>query len=285
VPFVDLNELVESYVTWMEVKVPGHRQAFVRRLKHEPEAAHAEAVMFSILRAAALNPTPGEDVSTGGYRLPVQADRSPTFCRRSYGDPHRDRLEDIGTATRGTRKSGFRGFSQITRGLLNEAINKADQLANYPMARVLVIATEHPDASLLMGAHSATELLAGTTAISVRVGDIAVGETQIVATLRNSVFFRLTQDGTQVEPARQSISAILLVTIGRGGASMIGLLHPAAAHAFDHTCLPKVHFVRLTDWPITDNKLRMEWMGPAPDPTSIYHSRIQFTDEELRHPQ
>lgn len=149
------------------------------------------------------------------------------------------------------------------------------------MARVLVISTEHPDGGLVMGSHAATKLLAGTTVISVRVGELASGEPEIVATLRNSVFFRPSADGSSFEPARQSISAVVLVTIGFETASVIGLLHPAAAHPFDHESLPNVHFVRLTGWPVTDGKLRMEWLGPEPNPTSYYHREIKFTDQEL----
>jgi hypothetical protein len=182
----------------------------------------------------------------------------------------------------GPGRLGFRGFSQITSQLLAEAINKASQMADYPMARVLAITTEHPDASLLMGAHSATELLTGTTGISVRVGDVAAGAAEIVATLRNSVFFRLNADKTDVELARRSISAVLLVTIGDDGAAVIGLLHPAPVHSFDHSGLPNVHFVRLVSWPVTDSKLRLEWVGPEPEPTLLVHWKIALSDEDLR---
>jgi len=59
-----------------------------------------------------------------------------------------------------------RGFSQITTKLMQEAVNKAGQMSGYSMPRVLVIATEHEGASLLMGTHSAEELLTGTTAFA-----------------------------------------------------------------------------------------------------------------------
>jgi len=59
----------------------------------------------------------------------------------------------------------------------------------------------------------------------------------------------MTKDKTGVEPSRQSISAILLMVISRGGASILGILHPQPAVAFDPQTLDRVNFIRLRSWP------------------------------------
>jgi hypothetical protein len=281
-PLTSLDNLVTSYQQWLEVKAPPYFKTFARRLRDDREAARAEAVTFSILRNAGLNPKPYDD--KGGPDFLCEPENAPRLVAevtairmetvtRASGLPHEERER---------LRQNPRGFAQITSNLLAEAIDKATQFANYPGARLLVISTEHPEASLVMGARAATELLIGTSMISVRVGDVATSDSQIVATLKNSVFFRLTRDKTDVEPARQSISAVLLVTIGADTAHAIGLIHPAPAQPFNPNLLPRVHFLRLTNWPVVDHTLRMEWIGPEPSPTSLYHTDIVFTDRELR---
>jgi hypothetical protein len=136
------------------------------------------------------------------------------------------------------------GFAQITGSLLREAVNKATQLAGYSMARVLIIATQHQQAGLVMGAHAAEELLLGTRAFLVPIGD-SDAQADVLATLRNSVFFRLSKDASTVEPARQSISAILLMTISGEDAAMIGLLHPEPTMRFDPATFEHVHFCKV----------------------------------------
>ena len=134
------------------------------------------------------------------------------------------------------------GFSQITTKLMSEAINKANQLSGYEMPRLLVIATEHQSADLVMGSRAAEEMLTGRTAISLRIGDVTL-PAQVVASLKNSVFFRAT-DGA-IEPARQSISAILLMQIRHDGVFVIGVLHPEPRYRFNPATFDSVHFVRL----------------------------------------
>ncbi len=187
-----------------------------------------------------------------------------------------------------TAKSGLAGphignrigsFAMITTALMREAVNKASQMANYPMPRVLVLASSHPDASLLMSAHAAEELLTGTTVISMRLGDVAA-KPEVVAKLQNSVFFRSAASG-EIEPARQSISAILLMNITEAGANLIGLLHPAPVHSFDPMTFDPVHFIRLRSWPIVD-RFGIEWVGPQPSPTHVPHWPVSLEDRDLQ---
>jgi hypothetical protein len=273
-----LDTVTRSYAEWLEVKHPAHHHAFMKRERAEPEAAQAEAATFSMLRSAQANPEPAEDPSTGGVdflctpngRLPFVVEVTTVLC-------------DTVTENSGLQhipQAGITSFGQITRKLLDEAVDKARQLANYPDARVLVIATQHSGAHLLMGARGAQELLTGTTAISGRIGD-PDADFQMTTHLANSVFFRRTPGGN-IEPARRSISAILLMTITGSGSSVIGLLHPEPVHAFDIGSLELVHFARIREWPIRDGRFRLEWVGPDPSPKLYSHWPIELTTRELR---
>jgi hypothetical protein len=166
-----LDGVVKAYITWLEVKAPDHLKAFVKRLHDDPEAAHAEAVTFNMLRMAHKNPEPGEILGKGGVDF---------ICKPSKESAFAVEVTVLQTAAV-TQASGLAspmpsgaavGFSQITTKLMYEAVNKAPQLSGYKMPRLLVIATEHDAAALLMSAHSAEELLTGTTAFRVKVGDV-----------------------------------------------------------------------------------------------------------------
>ena len=273
-----LLKAVEAYSMWLSVIAPQHKVSFEKRLKEDAEAAHAEAVVFTILRQKNLHPKPGEVIGQQGgvdfictpkghpkFAVEVTAIRTETVTKAS-GLPHPASLAE------------FRGFSQITGHLMREAVSKATQLADYPMPRVLVIATRHDEAALLMNARSAAELLVGTTAINVPLGKTDM-PAHVVATLKHSVFFR--EKNGIVEPARQSISAIILIGFSESSASAIGLLHPAPAVTFDHNTFSDVHFVRLAEWPV-DQKLKVEWVGPTPRTTSFSLFPARLTDDELK---
>lgn len=103
----------------------------------------------------------------------------------------------------------------------------------------------------------------------------------MITRLKNSAFARIAASGDRVEPAPQSISAILLMTITEGYANVIGVLHPEPRFPFDHQTFDTVHFVKFRDWPVSD-RFAIEWVGPAPDPTPIPHVPIELEDRELR---
>jgi hypothetical protein len=274
-----LDQLVASYLTWLEVKAPEHLKSFKTRLNEDPEAAHAEAVTFGVLRTAGMRPKIGEVVGKGGVDFIAEPSDRPPFAV----EVTTIRIETVTKASglKHPLSEGFGGFNQITGSLLREAVNKATQVANQQMPRVLVIATEHDGASLLMGTHSAEELLTGTTAFQIKIGDVEATP-EVIAPLKNSVFFRMTKDQTGVEPARQSISAILLMTISRDGASILGILHPQPAVPFDPKMLDQIHFIRLRSWPIAGNRFGIEWVGPPPSPTRYLHFPIELINVDLK---
>lgn len=115
-----LDELVASYLRWMEVKAPEHLQAFKKRLAEDPEAAKSEAATFGMLRAAGFKPKIGEVIGQeGGGDFIVEHSSHPPFAvevttiridtvTKASGLAHQD-------------SSGWRGFQQITTSLLRES--------------------------------------------------------------------------------------------------------------------------------------------------------------------
>jgi hypothetical protein len=277
-----IDGVVDSYKAWLAVKSPEHLRAFVERMKAEPQAARAEAVTFGVLRQQSLRPRPAEIVGKGGVDFLCEPEKKPPLAvevttllienvEKASGLPHP--LSSNGGAI---------GFGQITTQLMREAVQKAGQMADYPTARVLILATEHSGASLLMNAHSASELVTGTTAFRVRIGDVKA-EPEIVASLKSSVFFRMAKDTPEIEPARRSISAILLMSIDGEQAHVTGILHPDPVQALDVEAFPNVDFVRLRQWPIpVGGKFGIEWIGPAPSQTSMLHFPVGLQDADLR---
>lgn len=277
-PF-SIEGVVSSYRDWLEVKASDQLRPFVQRLRDDPEAAHAEAVTFSVLRCARLNPRICEVIGTGGVDFVCEPLDRPAFVVE---------VTSLSSAAL-TRETGLHSpparigsFSPATHLLLRKAINKASQLAGSPYARLLVVATEHRGADLVFGSFGARSLLTGDTKVRVPLRPDSRDEhAESVADLSNSVFFRFSKDGA-VEACRQSISAIVLMTIDAESAHLIGLLHPKAAIPFEHTTLEKVHFAYIRDWPPTSGVLEVEWAGPEPGPCGYPHWPIALEDEELR---
>jgi hypothetical protein len=276
-----IDRVVETYMEWLDVKAPDQVVAFIDRLSDVPEAARAEAVTFNMLRQRGLRPRPGEVLGIGGVDFLCEPERKDHIVVEVTTLLTENVTRASGLA-HPMRTDGAFGFGQITTQLMREAIQKAPQMADYPMPRVLVLATEHDGADLLMNAHSASELLTGTTAFRLRIGDVEA-KPEVITTLKNSVFFRAANDKPEIEPARRSISAILLMSINSETGHIIGILHPDPARPLDPDTFEGVHFARLREWPITPGgRFGIEWVGPAPSPKAFMHFPIKLGDDELR---
>jgi len=157
--------------------------------------------------------------------------------------------------------------------------NKAAQLANYPVPRVLAICSEYWGASMFFGPGGATEIMYGGSIISVPVASEGpAGPTQMTTKLQEAPFFRI-KNGL-AEASRQTISALLLVHLDPNACHIVGLLHPAPTIPFPTSNLPTVPFGRV-DWPTT--KLTLEWTIAAPQQAKFPHESVRLTEVELRH--
>lgn len=269
-----LAEAISEHRSWLRDHSPDHLAPFDTRISANPEAGEAEAAVFRFLRMSNLRPRPFESVATGG----------PDFLCEPVGAEHSVvEVTTLKTSTV-TSKSGLthpalkvgaaHGFNQITDTLLRGAVKKAPQLAGDPRPRILVIITRHCQGALVMGKRAAEELLTGTTSFSGPVGATAppkaIAEFKTITDLENSVFFKPGHEGSTIEPARQSISAVLLGVLSDYDLCLVGILHPAAAKPFEHGTLPGVPFVRLSTWPIEPGQpFSIEWVNAHASPICI----------------
>jgi hypothetical protein len=77
-------------------------------------------------------------------------------------------------------------------------------------------------------------------------------------------------------PCRQSISAILLITIHPRESRVVGLLHPEPACSFNPNWFSKVPYLKFRQWPIA-KKAETEWiLGDAELRAATFeHRKIQ----------
>jgi hypothetical protein len=261
---VSVDEIVDSYWKFLSRnQYDGHLKRFKDRLGADAKAAEAEAVVFSVLWSAKLHPDIFEDNSAGG----------PDFrCEPSPGGSFLVEVKSLDSEAASARSTlpltvhgtGGQAFSLITDKLCSAAQSKASQLGGRGMPGVLVIASSHNFASLLMDRGAAEYLMTSTPHFSVPIGSSG-NEGRWATDLRNAVFCQaaaiLDASSNQRFVTRyRSIAAILLVTIGARETEIIGLLHPDAAHPFDPQLFPAVPYVRFVEWPLTSSNISTEWI-------------------------
>lgn len=271
-------EVVDAYSLFLEVQHPDHHKLFQRRLTTDPNAARAEAVVFSWLRSQRMKPEIAESPATGGVDYLCVPKLRPPFLievtvlnreavERRSGWP--DELSDRADA-----------FSMITPNLWSKGRHKAPQLADKEVARVLAICLSHVGASALLGTKAAEWLMVSEPKIEWPIDFEGTSvPSRNVTDLRNAAFFRL--EFNRIVPVRQSISAILLIAIWDDQLNAVGLLHPQPAVPFDYGVFHNLPFLRV-DWPFVAPDIRGEWVVGHPKPSRHYHRRVKITDDELR---
>ncbi|MCX5733532.1 MAG: hypothetical protein NTW68_04300 [candidate division NC10 bacterium] len=276
-----LAATIESYMTFLSVKYPSHYKPFCNRLDSKPESARAEAVTFSWLRSQFEDVTIAEDVVTGGADFLCVSESGKIIVEVTCAES-----EAVATQSgwpNGVPEDGSGGsFGLVTHILRTKASEKAPQLSGYEMPRVLAITCEHVVADVLLGPLGAEMFLTSDTKIAV---PIATGEpidekTFLTTDLKDSVFFRFSNG--IVEPCRQSISSIFLISILADKVFVVGILHPHPQHALPIRLLPSVPFLRVKKWPPENHGIETEWVIHSPKPTEFYHQEVAFKDKELR---
>ncbi len=164
--------------------------------------------------------------------------------------------------------------------LRTKASSKAFQISGQKMPRVLAIAAEHYASHALLGPRAAKDLLTSDTTLQVPIGHKDLNITQSTD-LKNSVFFRHSPSG-DVEPCRQSISALLLIQIYNNQSDIVGVLHPEPAYSFSIKLFPNIPFLRINPWPFENNQISYEWIIDSPNEASFPHNKVIITDSELR---
>ena len=205
-----LAEVVKSYSLFLEVCHPKLFKLFQERLKSDPDAARAEAVVFSWLRSEQYDPSVSESPQTGGIDFfCTPASQKPFLLEVTHLDREAvekrsgwpDQLDDV-----------VRAFSQITPHLWSKSKGKAPQLAGHDSARLLAICLSHVGAAALLGTLAAEWFMTSQPKIAVPIAlDGRLKDSWLVTDLKKAAFMAV-RDG-QIVPVRQSISAILLVAI------------------------------------------------------------------------
>ena len=236
--------MLQSYSEYLRNVRPENAKRFDLLRISDREAAITEAVVFGILQGFNVDPQIHDQPNSGGpdficraYCGPL-APRQPGDCfvvEATSLDPFAvtDRshianevLEDIRGAA----------FGLVTRNICNKAKAKDTQLANYPMPRVLAIASSDAGVAKLFNNTTAMWALVSEPHWRHEIGSHTVDMVEY-ADLESSLFIRPGPEGTIV-PCRQSISAILLVAVYGGQSEIWGILHPEAARPFNYAfCL------------------------------------------------
>ena len=271
-----ISEIVTAYSLLLEVRYPEHHRAFQLRTASDPNAANAEAVVFSWLRWHGLSPTPSDTPGLGG----------PDFlCSPMWAAPFLIEVTSL-KPDAVSERSGWpdelndraHSFAMITPNLWSKTRNKASQLGGHEIARVLAICLTHIGAGVLLGTLAAEWLMTSQPKLSVPIGD-PITATREVTDLRKSAFLAIRDGG--IIAVRESISAVLLIAIWENQLHAVGMLHPEPAVAFDYHSLIELPFLRL-DWPVMDGVLKTEWVIARPAPRVDRHIPVSLTNEELR---
>lgn len=277
-PGATIDEVTKSYSLFLEVCHPDHHKQFRERLAAAPDAAKAEAVIFSWLRQHRLEPRVGESPAEGGADF---------LC---LPESKQSLLVEVTTLNRVAveRRSGWpdelstraQSFGMITANLWSKARAKAPQLAEAEVPRVLVACLTHMGASALVGTLAAEWLMLSEPMIEVPLAERGgATPSHSVTNLKNAAFFRL--EGDRIIAARRSISAILLIALWDDQLETVGLLHPDPAIPLDYTIFGDVPFLRV-EWPIQGGRLRTEWVVGRPNPSRSFHTTVTLTNAELR---
>ncbi|MDD4893978.1 MAG: hypothetical protein PHW54_01520 [Candidatus Omnitrophica bacterium] len=275
---ISIDEVLESYKTYLNVKYPGHLEALEQREKSNLDGVRFEAAIFSVARSYNLNPQIAEIIGEGGVDFLCSSNQDKFLIEVTHCNT--ESIEEKSGLSNTPTNGEAKFFSMITPKLQGKAKDKAEQMADYAMPRLLCIGATHTAATILLGKHAAKWLLTSETKISIPVG-IPNAPISQTTELENSVFFKFDQKG-EIVPCRQSISAILLVVLDNNSCLFVGLLHPQPAYPFDIDYFPDIPFLRMTNWGNLDGRITTEWTIADPSEKRVYLDKITLTDEELR---
>jgi len=272
----NLNDILENYKNYLRVKHDLRFKLFERLEKKDPQAARAEAVVFSFLRSQGLDPHIEEDPSTGGVDF-ICGTGSGAFYVEVTSVEREAAATRSGIPNEIEEQKAF-WFDFITQSLWNKVYRKSRQFAAITRPALLVITGEHVASEVFFGEIGAQTLLVGDVQIRVSVGQPGLEET-LSTQYNNSAF--INKRGEIHEPS-QRISGILLIGINQNYYSMVGILNPDPKHAFPIGNLPSVSFLRLDVWPPKDGIFRTQWVIGNPDIPRIDYSVFALTEQEYR---
>jgi len=228
-----------------------HAKRWEEMLKADPEAAILEACVRSFLgeRLDALRPA--EDAVEGGADFCCVRGGSHFYVEATC-IKESTVTERIGLPPRSTTGAAD-WYAPLTEAVKNECVNKAKQCSKCSDAPcLLAIGTLHFQGGAICFEQSHVERILTsepmiTCDIDIRTGG-AVGNPYQTTDLGKSAFLRRSQSADMfIEPARRSISGLLLCGFGGRPPTVNGVLHVEAVRPFDRGLLPGVPFCRLKE--------------------------------------
>ena len=236
-------DLLDEYKHFLDVNQPEHSNSFHQRCNNQPEAARAEAVVFSFFQWNGYDIRVEETVNEGGVDFRVQTENTDfvvevtsilreTFTKRS-GAPERPI----------SGKGYHADLYGVARQIRHETFDKAKQTSGYDCPTILVIACEHPEYADFL--HD--KEVFGPKMLLTSPPKLEIPGGNNVTDLADSLFFKFRDNrNDRIVFCRKSISAVLLFYIHeRIRSEIVGILHPKPAYDFSIKLLPSVPFVEV----------------------------------------
>ena len=253
-----VSNLVDEFKHFLDVNHPEHSNAFSQR---HPEAARAEAVVFSFFKQNGYDIRVEETPYVGGVDFRVLTENSE-FVVEVTSISQNTVTERSGVPTKLTSGEGYHSDRYaVANRIRQEAFDQASQMSGYDCPAILVITSEHPEYADILK-DKVTEFnprmfMTGAPEIEMEY-NTETHASRIVGNatrLKESLFFRFNKKG-RIEFCREQMSAVLLFYIHeKYGVLIVGLLHPKPHYQFSHEILPSVRFVAL---PIPEQVINTE---------------------------
>lgn len=240
-------DLLDEYKRFLKTDHSERCKSFDELCCTEPEAARAEAVLFSFFEWDGYDIRVEETGNEGGVDFRAQKENTEfvievTSILRETFVEHSGVSENPWTSGRGVHVGDY-DIAHLIRskvsGKVGQMSGKADQMSGYDCPRILVIACEHVEYQTYL--EKSEDVGFGAEMFLTSPERIAIPSLDNVTDLADSLFIRF-QNG-RIVFCRASISAVLLFHISKYHSQVTGLLHPKPAHKFSIELLPSVPFV------------------------------------------
>ena len=220
--------VLDKFIRWIEQFDQRHARMWARLYKADPEAAMCEAMYWGVLTDCGVEVKPNADLDTrqAAPDFVCQKDDHKFYvevtCIRIDTATEHSSLDDLPT-------DGAGWYRPLNDAIFKEVVSKTRQCAKLDAACVLAVGTFHYQASVSCVRKTFVEwLLTGETSLAwhfdPRRGR-AVGEPFETTRLKSATFVR-PSNLVGVEPARQSISALLVAGFGCKPPNILGAIHP-----------------------------------------------------------
>ena len=236
------DNLLDEYKHFLDADHPEHSNSFDQRCNIQPEAARAEAVVFSFFKWNGYNIHVEETGSEGGVDFRVQTE-STDFVVEVTSILKETYTEHSGISARIVSGKGYSVDPyRVPHLIRSEVSSKTKQMSGYDCPRILVITCEHWEYEEILldkEAFGAKMFLTSPPKIETPGGNS-------ITDLADSLFFKFQDNKDhRVIFCRESISAVLLFYISKFYTATAGLLHPKPAYSFSIELLPSVPFVEV----------------------------------------